>query len=282
VQDFEPAVQAAIGRPQSFERTRAVVDQLRAAGVGSLNIDLLYGLPHQTPASLRRTLARVSALAPDRLALFGYAHVPWMSKRQKLIPQDALPQGPARRALLDLASGYLRASGYAAVGIDHFARPGDSLYAAQAGGRLRRNFQGYTDDQSPVLIGLGASAISQFPDGYVQNAAATHSYHAAIRAGHLPAARGHVHTPEDRARAGFIAALMCHFNAALDDQEPMPGDVRAALAQAAEEVAALAPDIAAFDGNRLRLLRVPAVAARTIASRFDAYLAGNQNPSAAV
>lgn len=211
VQDFDPLVQDSIGRTQSFEQTRDVVDMLRAAGIRSLNMDILYGLPHQTRARMADSVQRVLSLHPDRVALYGYAHVPWMAKRQVMIPSEALPGAEARLELFDTARRLFMWDGYREIGIDHFAREGDSLAEADRMRRLRRNFQGYTDDASDVLIGLGASAISRYPQGYAQNISTSSRYAAAIREGRLATERGHVMTPEDSLRADMIESLMCDF-----------------------------------------------------------------------
>ena len=211
VQDFRPEVQAAIGRRQSVEQTQAVVNQLRHLGINSLNIDLLYGLPHQTDASLTETLEEVIALRPDRIALYGYAHVPNVSKRQQLIDEADLPKGEARYHLADIAKERLERAGHLAIGIDHFAAPGDGLADAHQSGRLRRNFQGYTDDPCRYLIGLGASAISQTPDGYVQNATATGAYRARVSETGLAGYKGYRLTEYERAIARAIEMLMCEF-----------------------------------------------------------------------
>jgi oxygen-independent coproporphyrinogen-3 oxidase len=211
VQDFDPRVQAAIGRVQSYAQTHAAVAHLRNANVRSLNMDLLYGLPHQTSISLSRSLRQVLALQPDRLALYGYAHVPWMSKRQVMIDGGALPDAAARFDLSQRARALLIADGFTPIGIDHFARPSDSLSHAKADGRLRRNFQGYTDDTAEVLIGLGASAISKYPQGYCQNAPATAAYAAAVADGALAGSRGHVMVGSDTWVANAIEQLMCDF-----------------------------------------------------------------------
>ena len=186
VQDFDPKVQEAIGRVQSVEETRAAVDMLRDLGVTDLNFDLLYGLPFQTEASLDRTLDQVLDIGPGRLALYGYAHVPWMSKRQMVIPVDALPAPETRHALFEQARMRLLGAGHVQIGIDHFARPDDGLARALVERRLARNFQGYTEDRVPWLIGLGASAISRYPQGYAQNQPATALYQAAIASGPPP------------------------------------------------------------------------------------------------
>jgi len=210
VQDFDPSVQAAIGRKQPAELTARMVAGLRERGVNSINMDLLYGLPHQTGQRLARTLRSVLAMDPDRIALFGYAHVPWMARRQALIPEEALPSAQERLDLSDLARDVLLASDYLPVGIDHFAKEDDSLAQASLNGTLRRNFQGYTTDCNPVLVGIGPSAISRMPQGYVQNIAATASWQMAVASGRLPVARGVAMTPLDHLVADIIEALMCY------------------------------------------------------------------------
>jgi len=214
VQDFDPAIQKAIGREQSYEITRAAAEGLRARGIQSLNADILFGLPHQSVEKIGDSVTRLLSLRPDRVALYGYAHVPWMSRRQQLIPSEALPGPEARLDLFEAARALFEAEGYRQIGIDHFALPEDGLARAQAQGRLRRNFQGYTDDPARVLIGLGASSISRFPQGYAQNAPATGDYTGQIRAGRFATTRGHRFSPEDLLRARIIEALMCDFRVA--------------------------------------------------------------------
>jgi oxygen-independent coproporphyrinogen-3 oxidase len=229
IQDFAPEVQQAIGRKQPFAVTQACVADLRAAGITSLNTDLVYGLPHQTEARIADTIEKVLTFAPDRVALFGYAHVPWVSKRQKLIDEDALPDGVARFHLAEFAADRFRQVGMHAIGIDHFSRPGDALARAQSAGRLRRNFQGYTTDDCQTLIGLGASSISRFPGGYVQNAPATAAYIQRIIAGGLAGSRGYAMAGEDALRARAIEFLMCDFRLDLKDLESEFGTAAASL-----------------------------------------------------
>ncbi|MDP5306843.1 oxygen-independent coproporphyrinogen III oxidase [Paracoccus spongiarum] len=211
VQDFDPLIQEAIGRPQSFEITARTVDLIRDHGIASLNADILYGLPHQTRFRMADSVQKLLALGPDRVALYGYAHVPWMSRRQVMIPEAHLPDSEARLELFGTARDLLRADGFVQIGIDHFARPSDGLARARDRGRLRRNFQGYTDDRAEVLIALGASSISRFPQGHAQNAPSTGAYTEAVREGRLPVARGHAFTDEDRWRGRMIESLMCDF-----------------------------------------------------------------------
>jgi oxygen-independent coproporphyrinogen-3 oxidase len=211
VQDFNDDIQKTIGRLQSFEVTRDAVTEIRARGVTSLNADILFGLPDQSQARITESVQKLLALGPDRVALYGYAHVPWMAKRQQMIPSDKLPTPQERLDLFETARKLFLWDNYAEIGIDHFAVQGDGLAVAQKSGNLRRNFQGYTDDPAEVLIGLGASSISRFPQGYAQNAPATSAHTGAIRDGRFSTARGHVFTDDDRVRGRLIEMLMCDF-----------------------------------------------------------------------
>ena len=211
VQDFDPVVQAAINRPQSFEITRKVVNGLRAAGISSLNIDALYGLPLQTPERLQRTIAQALSLEPDRIALFGYAHVPWLKPHQKLIRDSDLPNQRDRLVESIRAAQSIVDGGYQAIGIDHFAKPQDTLAVASRSGGLRRNFQGYTDDNCAVMIGFGPSSISRFPNGFIQNEIATARYIAAISKGSFAFTKGLELSLDDIIRGWIIECLMCDF-----------------------------------------------------------------------
>jgi oxygen-independent coproporphyrinogen-3 oxidase len=272
IQDFDPEVQAAIGREQPFEVTRQCVQDLREAGITSLNTDLVYGLPHQTEARIADTVEKVLTFAPDRVALFGYAHVPWVSKRQKLIDEDALPGDVARYNLSTLAAARFCAAGLTAIGIDHFARPGDELETAQRSGNLRRNFQGYTADTCQTLIGLGASSISRFPGGYVQNAPATAAYIQRIEAGQLAGSRGHEMAGEDAVRARAIEHIMCSFCVDLDDLRAEFGAAANALAADLAQVAARYGDLVRWTENRLEIAPEGRALTRIIASAFDAHV----------
>lgn len=212
VQDFDPQVQAAINRLQTYEQTRQVVESLRAVSVRSLNIDMLYGLPHQTVDGAAETARQVSSLRPERVALFGYAHVPWMKTHQRMIDERALPDSAERFSQSEAAAAVLTAQGYERVGFDHFALPHDRLAIASRTGRLRRNFQGYTADQHDALIGLGASAIGRLPQGYVQNVVSTRDYQRRAVGGEGAVERGLALTREDHVRGHAIERLLCDFS----------------------------------------------------------------------
>ncbi|TGD67654.1 oxygen-independent coproporphyrinogen III oxidase [Tabrizicola sp. WMC-M-20] len=271
VQDFDPLIQKAIGREQSYTLTLAVAEMIRDRGVHSLNADILYGLPHQTMARMSDSVRKLLTLSPDRVALYGYAHVPWMSRRQQMIPSDSLPTPQERLRLFETAAELFCGDGYTSVGIDHFARPGDGMAQALKAGRLRRNFQGYTDDTAPVLIGLGASSISRFPQGFAQNVSGTSDYTKAIRAGRFSTHRGHVFAGEDRMRARIIEALMCDFHVSraeiLRDFDCAPDRLDAMLRDAAEAFGGMVT----VDAGGLTIPPAARPLTRMVARAFDAY-----------
>lgn len=209
VQDFDPAVQQAINRIQSFETTASAIGMLRAEGIKRFNIDLVYGLPHQTLEGLGRTLDLALKLSPSRFAVFGYAHVPWMKPHQKLIDAASLPDAGLRASMAQLVTDRLVDAGYVRVGLDHYARRDDALVAAAQDGGLQRNFQGYVADNTPWIVGVGASAISSLPRGFSQNVADPAQYIAAIAGGGFATARGIGLTDDDRLRGTIIERLMC-------------------------------------------------------------------------
>ena len=267
VQDFDPEVQKAINRTQSFELTAQVIGWLRESGVARINIDLMYGLPHQTLEGAVATAERVVALAPDRVALFGYAHVPWMKRHQRLIDEAALPGREARFAQSEAVAACLTAAGYRRIGFDHFARPEDPLAQAPVVGRLHRNFQGYTSDPCRSLIGLGASAIGAFRDGYVQNAAPMKDYAAAIDAGRLASARGIQTDEDDRLRRQVIERLMCDLAVDLSDFGPGEfGPERIDLAEMERD------RLVRLDGSTLRVTETGRPFLRNVCALFDRYL----------
>ncbi len=282
VQDFDPVIQDTIGRHQSYDITRAAAEGLRARGVVSLNADILFGLPHQTPARMADSVQKLLSLSPDRVALYGYAHVPWMSRRQQMIPSDAMPTPQERLALFEVARQIFRWDGYEEVGIDHFARPHDGLAVAARNGRLRRNFQGYTDDPAPVLIGIGASAISRFPQGYAQNCAATGDYTQAIRAGRLATHRGHAFTGEDLMRARMIEALMCDFRIDRDEIVDRFGISPEAFDALARKAVAPFGAMVEVDGRGVTIPPAARPLTRMIARAFDTYDQSKAQHSAAI
>lgn len=272
VQDFDDTVQHAIGRLQGHEMTRDVIQGLRDIGVDGINIDLVYGLPHQTEASLARTLEQVIALAPDRLALFGYAHVPWMAKRQKMIDEAALPGPAERQAQAARARAMLIEAGYTPIGIDHFARPGDALAVARDEGRLRRNFQGYTVDEAEALIGFGASAIGLMPQGYVQNDPVTAAYQLRALEKGLTTKRGIAFSLEDRVRRDAIEQILCHFRLDMERLRAAYGDFAAPLAETVADLIAGAPEgaLEPWRGG-FRIAEGWRSHTRLIAAEFDAF-----------
>ncbi|HEV2548710.1 MAG TPA: oxygen-independent coproporphyrinogen III oxidase [Stellaceae bacterium] len=273
VQDFDPRVQEAVNREQSYAMTAEAVAMLRAKGIARLNLDLMYGLPFQTATGVVDTVAKAVALAADRLALFGYAHVPWMKPHQRRIEEAALPDGAARLAQYAAASEAIVAEGYRAIGIDHFAWPDDALAQAAATGRLRRNFQGYTTDNAPLLLAFGASAIGQLPQGYVQNDASLAGWRRRIAAGELATQRGIALGDEDRLRRTVIERLMCD----------LAVDLARECAGANADPATFASELAAVDalagrgigwrrGFHLGVEEKDRALVRLLCACFDAYL----------
>lgn len=273
VQDFDPQVQRAINRMQSFEETRSVVAALRAEGVRSLNLDLMYGLPYQTLERTLETIRKALSLRPDRVALFGYAHVPWMKTHQRMIPDEALPGPDARLEAAEAAAELLVEQGYRKIGIDHFALPDDSMAAAAADGVLRRNFQGYTTDRAHTLLPVGASAIGRLPDLFIQNEPSLKSHARCVEEGRLPAARGVRLDADDRLRADVIERLMCDFAVDLAAVAAAHGaDPRALLTGPEQRLEAMAADgILTRDGSRIRMTEIGLPYVRQVAACFDRY-----------
>lgn len=279
VQDFDPTVQRAINRLQPFEVVERVCGWLRRHGIERINLDLMYGLPHQTVELVLRMVDQAVALEPSRVALFGYAHVPWMKAHQKLIDTTVLPSTEERWQQLTQAASRLRQHGFVAVGLDHFARPDDGLARALASGRLSRNFQGYTTDDAPVLIGLGASAIGALPGGYVQNVSPLKDYARAVAAGTLPIARGRALTTDDRLRRHIIQALMCQLGVDLDaalravQPDAPPSDIPSFAAELIRLQAYADDGLLTIEDHRLTITEAGRPFVRLIAAVFDTYLA---------
>jgi len=273
VQDFDTHVQAAVNRMQSFEQTARVAGWLRAAGIGSINLDLMYGLPYQSVASIEATVRRALTLDADRIVLFGYAHVPWMKRHQRLIPEHALPGSDQRFAQSRAAAEVLIGAGYEAIGLDHFAKSYDALAQQQYVGRLHRNFQGYTTDESGTLIGFGASAIGTLPEGYVQNAPSAVAYRATIAAGQLATARGCALTEEDRLRRDVIERLMCDLKVDLAERCAAHHSDADRFAAELSELNALANEgLLERSGYKISIPERARPIVRTVCAVFDAYL----------
>jgi oxygen-independent coproporphyrinogen-3 oxidase len=273
VQDFDPTVQRAINRIQPFDKTAGVVGMLRNAGIGEINIDLIYGLPFQTEAGIIETVEKVLLLEPQRVAVFGYAHVPWMKRHQRLIDETALPDAPARSRQSAAAAARLKAAGYIAVGLDHFARADDSMARALGAGRLRRNFQGYTTDAAAALIGLGVSAIGSLAEGYVQNVTTIKAYREAIGKRRFAIERGLALDDDDRLRRDIIERLMCDLAV---DLGAVCRKWRASPDNFAAELAALRPmeedGLVKITGRRIRVTEAGHPLVRAVCAVFDRYL----------
>jgi oxygen-independent coproporphyrinogen III oxidase len=268
VQDFNPAVQAAINREQTFEMTQRAITMFRDKSIRSINADLVYGLPHQSCESVSRTIEQVLTLRPDRIATFGYAHLPSRLVHQRLIDNATLPDAVDRCAQSQLLAKLLTAAGYIRIGMDHFALPTDYL----ASKPLKRNFQGYSTEQADALLGFGASAIGQLPQGFVQNATATGAYIAKIGATGLATVRGVVLTNDDRARGAAIEQLMCQMEFTQSPIVARYGSNAAPVLKIAE--ALIAADKNGFivrtpDGFVITPAGRPFV--RTICTTFDRY-----------
>nr|WP_272887040.1 oxygen-independent coproporphyrinogen III oxidase [Phenylobacterium aquaticum] len=274
VQSLSPQVQAAVNRRESYEEVARCVGWLREAGVGSVNIDLMYGLPHQTTTNMLETVERVASLRPERLALFGYAHVPWMKAHQQLIEDAALPGPIDRLDQSEAAADHLISQGYVRIGLDHFALPDDELAVALAEGRLHRNFQGYTTDDAGALLGFGASAIGVLPQGYVQNTAQELAWRAAVGKGELPTARGVAVTADDRFRGEIIERLMCDLRVDLAAVCARHGRPLSDLAGARARLADFAKDdLVRLDGAVVQVTELGRLLVRSVCAEFDAYFA---------
>ena len=282
VQSFDFQVQRAINRVQSFGVTQAAVRKLRASGVEKLNIDLIYGLPHQTVESCLETIQWSLELRPDRLAVFGYAHVPDFKLHQRKIDSTALPDSEARFAQSRAIADALVRAGYVEIGLDHFALPGDPLAVAAGAGRLHRNFQGYTTDEADVLIGLGASSIGRLPQGYVQNEVRISEYQQLIGQGRLPTARGYRFTRGDCLRGAIIERLMCDHRVDLEAVCCAFGANPKQLLASAKIEPFIADGLIEVKGSSLSVKPHARPLVRSIAALFDAHLSTADRYSRAI
>lgn len=236
IQDFDPVVQAAVNRHQTLDEVREVTDAARALGFTSVNYDLIYGLPKQTWSSVERTIDTVAALKPDRIAFYGYAHVPWMKSVQRKFEDADVPSGPQKRRLYELGRDALEAAGYREIGLDHFALEQDGLWLAAQQGRLHRNFMGYTERRAMPIIGLGVSSIGDTWTAYAQNAKTVPEYTAQVAKGEWPIVRGHLLDEEDQVLRKHILSVMTRFEADWSgDRIAYLDDVRSKLDEMARD-----------------------------------------------
>jgi len=273
IQDFNPDIQEAINRVQSYEQTAEVVGWLRESGIDAINFDLMYGLPGQVESDVVRTVDLSMKLRPDRLSIFGYAHVPWMKTHQKQIDENALPDGPERMRQALATSERLVEHGYKRIGLDHFARPEDSMAEMLDDGDLHRNFQGYTTDVAAALIGFGASAIGSLPQGYVQNAPSIRQYKRMIEAGEPPIVKGIELDDEDRMRRELIERLMCDMQVDLGEVAGHYGHSGAVFAAERVRLADMETDgIVRLEGDGITVTEDGRPFVRTVCAVFDSYL----------
>jgi len=280
VQDTDRKTQEAIHRIQPFEQTLALTETARARGITGINYDLVYGLPHQTVASMRRTLDEVLSARPDRIALYGYAHVTWVAKQQRGFERGDLPDPSRRLALFLEASGRLLDAGYRWIGMDHFALEDDALTHALDDGTLRRNFMGYTTRVGTDVLAFGPSAISQLGDAYVQAEKDLGDWTAAANDGRLPTALGHRLTPDDVARRHLIEQIMCMGRVEANDlRERFGSDFHAGYLRELERLAPLVEDglVEISPTGDLLVLPIGRVFLRNVAMAFDAHLARDED-----
>ncbi|MGB9117088.1 oxygen-independent coproporphyrinogen III oxidase [Bradyrhizobium sp.] len=277
VQSFDPVVQRAINRVQSFEETAEATTSLRRAGIAGINFDLIYGLPYQTVASCLDTVRRCVELRPDRFSVFGYAHVPTFKKYQRKIAEAWLPDSLQRLDQSYAIANALKEAGYLQIGLDHFALPGDAMAAAQRDGRLRRNFQGYTTDTSNILLGFGASAIGHLPQGYVQNEVNIRAYSGTIASGKLATFKGYALTADDRLRAEIIERIMCDFGVDLDPICARYGSAPQEMLKSSPRLKDLiSSGVVELDGATLAVKEDSRFLVRSVAAAFDAHLDGSK------
>jgi len=274
VQDFTPEVQEEIHRVQSVEQTQELIDGARRLGFDSVNLDLIYGLPLQTPGTFRNTLDLVVRIRPERLAIYSYAHVPWLKGHQRKLRAETLPSAETKIELFVLAVEVLRAAGYESIGMDHFALPDDELARAARDGTLGRNFMGYTVRAAPDMVACGLSGIGDLDGAYVQNERKLFLYERAVEESGLAAERGYVRTEDDRLRAHVISRIMCTFRLDFADVRRRFGiDPEETFAAEFEELRPLEDDgLVRIGEDGLRVTEKGRLLVRNVCMSFDAYL----------
>jgi oxygen-independent coproporphyrinogen-3 oxidase len=274
VQDFDPAVQHAVNRIQSEMETRRVVEVARTYGFQSTNIDLIYGLPHQTAITFAHTLERVIDMAPERVALYNYAHLPRLFKAQRHIHEADLPTPEQKLEILRTSIRHLEGAEYVHIGMDHFAKPSDDLHLAQREGRLHRNFQGYSTHADCDLVAMGITGISSFRDAYAQNVRALDSYYAALDRGRLPVFRGIRLTPDDQLRRTVIQTLICNFALSMGEiSRNFKIDFCSYFSSELQMLRKMAPDgLLHVNDDSIIVTRKGRLLIRNICMAFDSYL----------
>jgi len=280
VQDFDPDVQKAVNRIQSFEQSRDVINAARAAEFFSINIDLIYGLPLQTTASFARTLDRVIKLDPDRIAIYNYAHLPHLFKSQKQINADDLPPPQEKLNILQLAIRELTGAGYVYIGMDHFAKPDNELAVAQRNGELYRNFQGYSTHARCDVVGLGVTAIGKVANIYCQNRKTLDDYAAEIKEDHIPVFRGFTLDYDDQLRSDVISQLICNFDLSMSMLEDIYRiDFKSYFSEEITSLQQMQNDgLVEIQDDRIRVLPAGRLLIRNICTVFDRYLQGKDSP----
>ena len=269
VQDFDPHIQYTINRIQTYEQTKEIFDWGRKYGFKSINVDFIYGLPHQTISSVEHTIALIKTLMPDRIAFYSYAHVPWKSKAQRRYTENDLPPAALKWDIYKRGRALLEQAGFQSIGMDHFALPEDPLFRAAEAGNLHRNFMGYTTTSSKLIIGLGASAISATKDAFAQNEKIVEDYQAVINAGTLPLVNGHLLSTEDLIIQNYIHELMCLNKTALHKDLHHADYLRNTL----EKLQLLQSDgLVCLDGYVINVTEKGRLFIRNICAAFDAYL----------
>ncbi|MBT4218532.1 MAG: oxygen-independent coproporphyrinogen III oxidase, partial [Rhodospirillaceae bacterium] len=273
VQSFDDDIQKAINRIQPYAITAQVIGWLRDNDINDINMDMMYGLPNQTVDMVAQETDMAIGLKPVRVALFGYAHVPWMKSHMKMIDEDALPDADERWKQFEVASKKFIDAGYIAVGLDHFALPDDEMAVALESNALHRNFQGYTADSAPAMLGFGASAIGHLPQGYIQNASPLKEYRDTVSGGEFAIARGFALAPEDRLRSEIIERLMCDLAVDLDEvAKRHNADVTMFIPEMAKLTDMANDGIVTIGNNKIQVTETGRPFVRLVAAAFDAYL----------
>ena len=270
MQDFNEQVQKSVNRVQPYDLIKLVIDKLKKQGVKSINMDIMYGLPFQTLETLDDTLEKVLSLSPDRLSVFGYAHVPWMKAHQKLIPEEVLPDTTLRLQMYEKIKNYFVNNGYKAIGLDHFAKVTDTMVEAFDNKKLNRNFQGYTTDTANALIGIGHSSIGYTPDGYMQNYLEPQQYKKSLEGGNLPIKKGFAVSDVDIFRRNIINEIMCYLEVDLkkynDDWSNFFSDEISRLGELIDD------NLISLDDGVIRVPDTSRSLIRIVAASFDTYL----------